>query len=105
VFGIKRTRAPKENFRKSLYMNRDFLLFTTFFFTFVTITEAFQITKIFNLQSNNPQSSEMATEQTFIAVKPDGVMRGLVGEIIGRFEKRGYHHSLEMLIIDSSLLR
>lgn len=23
-------------------------------------------------------------------VKPDGVQRGLVGEIIGRFEKRGF---------------
>lgn len=23
-------------------------------------------------------------------VKPDGVQRGLVGEIVGRFEKRGY---------------
>ncbi|CEH16658.1 nucleoside diphosphate kinase [Ceraceosorus bombacis] len=32
----------------------------------------------------------MATEQTYIMVKPDGVQRGLVGEIIGRFEKRGY---------------
>ncbi|MCO5587691.1 hypothetical protein L7F22_041642 [Adiantum nelumboides] len=32
----------------------------------------------------------MATEQTFIMVKPDGVQRGLVGEIVGRFEKRGY---------------
>ena len=30
------------------------------------------------------------TERTFIAVKPDGVQRGLVGEIIGRFEKKGY---------------
>jgi nucleoside-diphosphate kinase len=30
------------------------------------------------------------TERTFIAVKPDGVQRGLVGDIIGRFEKRGY---------------
>uniref|UniRef100_A0A7E4VDY5 Nucleoside diphosphate kinase n=1 Tax=Panagrellus redivivus TaxID=6233 RepID=A0A7E4VDY5_PANRE len=30
------------------------------------------------------------TERTFIAVKPDGVQRGLVGEIIARFEKRGY---------------
>jgi nucleoside-diphosphate kinase len=30
------------------------------------------------------------TERTFIAVKPDGVQRGLVGEIIGRFEKRGF---------------
>ncbi|XP_068193277.1 nucleoside diphosphate kinase B-like [Antennarius striatus] len=29
-------------------------------------------------------------ERTFIAVKPDGVQRGLCGEIIHRFEKRGY---------------
>jgi len=29
-------------------------------------------------------------ERSFIAVKPDGVQRSLVGEIIGRFEKRGY---------------
>ncbi|EXJ60927.1 nucleoside diphosphate kinase [Cladophialophora yegresii CBS 114405] len=32
----------------------------------------------------------MSNEQTFIAVKPDGVQRGLVGDIISRFEKRGY---------------
>lgn len=30
------------------------------------------------------------TERTFIAVKPDGVQRGLVGKIIARFEERGY---------------
>ncbi|KAF2859754.1 nucleoside diphosphate kinase [Piedraia hortae CBS 480.64] len=29
-------------------------------------------------------------EQTFIAVKPDGVQRGIVGDIISRFEKKGY---------------
>ena len=29
-------------------------------------------------------------ERTFIMVKPDGVQRGIVGEIIQRFEKRGY---------------
>jgi len=29
-------------------------------------------------------------ERTFIAVKPDGVQRGLVGEVIKRFEARGY---------------
>lgn len=28
-------------------------------------------------------------EQTLILVKPDGVQRGLIGEIIGRFEQRG----------------
>ncbi|KAI1075638.1 nucleoside diphosphate kinase [Whalleya microplaca] len=34
--------------------------------------------------------SNMSTEQTFIAIKPDGVQRGLVGTIISRFESRGY---------------
>ena len=29
-------------------------------------------------------------ERTFVMVKPDGVQRGLVGEIIARFERRGY---------------
>ena len=28
-------------------------------------------------------------ERTFLAVKPDGVQRGLVGDIIARFEKVG----------------
>ena len=31
----------------------------------------------------------MAHERTFVAVKPDGVERGLVGEILRRFEQRG----------------
>src|SRR6056297_4239197 len=29
------------------------------------------------------------TERTFVMVKPDGVQRGLVGDIISRFEERG----------------
>lgn len=28
-------------------------------------------------------------ERTFIMIKPDGVQRGLIGEIISRFEKKG----------------
>lgn len=32
----------------------------------------------------------MPAERTFIAIKPDGVQRGLVGEIIGRFERKGF---------------
>ena len=28
-------------------------------------------------------------ERTFIMVKPNGVARGLVGEVVGRFERRG----------------
>ncbi|TMW67787.1 hypothetical protein Poli38472_007459 [Pythium oligandrum] len=29
-------------------------------------------------------------ERTFIAIKPDGVQRGLISEVIARFEKKGY---------------
>lgn len=37
-------------------------------------------------------------EQTFLMVKPDGVKRGLIGEIITRFETKGYKlNRLEML--------
>lgn len=32
----------------------------------------------------------MAIERTLILVKPDGVSRGLVGELLTRFERRGY---------------
>lgn len=32
---------------------------------------------------------DLAVEQTFVMVKPDGVERGLVGEIIKRYEQRG----------------
>ncbi|WP_096153763.1 MULTISPECIES: nucleoside-diphosphate kinase [Bacillus] len=30
-------------------------------------------------------------EKTFLMVKPDGVQRNLVGEIVSRFEKKGFH--------------
>jgi len=29
-------------------------------------------------------------EKTFVAIKPDGVQRGLVGEILNRFERKGF---------------
>lgn len=32
----------------------------------------------------------MSQERTFIMIKPDGVQRGFVGEIIKRFEQKGY---------------
>ena len=31
-----------------------------------------------------------SSERTFIAIKPDGVQRGLMGEIIKRFEQKGF---------------
>ncbi|OAY30738.1 nucleoside diphosphate kinase 2, chloroplastic [Manihot esculenta] len=34
--------------------------------------------------------ASMEVEETYIMVKPDGVQRGLVGELISRFEKKGF---------------
>jgi nucleoside-diphosphate kinase len=43
-------------------------------------------------------------EQTFIMVKPDGVRLGLVGEVVGRFERRGFAlRGLKALHIDRTL--
>ena len=38
------------------------------------------------------------TERTLVLIKPDAVRRGLIGEILGRFERKG-------LAIDAMLLR
>lgn len=41
------------------------------------------------------------TERTLILVKPDGVARGLIGEVLGRIEKRGYKIvALELRTLD-----
>jgi nucleoside-diphosphate kinase len=43
-------------------------------------------------------------EQTLIIVKPDGVERGLVGEVLGRFERRGFKLAgLRLMQIDRAL--
>ncbi|MEN9294092.1 MAG: hypothetical protein RLZ38_141 [Actinomycetota bacterium] len=47
----------------------------------------------------------MISEQTLILVKPDGVKRGLVGEVIARVERKGYKiTNLRMLTADRNLL-
>jgi nucleoside-diphosphate kinase len=47
----------------------------------------------------------VSTEKTLILVKPDGVRRGLVGEVIARIETKGYAiDSLRMLEADRALL-
>jgi nucleoside-diphosphate kinase len=33
--------------------------------------------------------AEGTVERTLVLIKPDGVLRGLVGEILGRFERKG----------------
>lgn len=48
----------------------------------------------------------MSKESTFIMVKPDGVRRGLVGEIISRFERKGLTlDQIRVLTIDEDLAR
>lgn len=46
----------------------------------------------------------MSTQSTFVMVKPDGVRRGLVGEVIGRLERKGLQlDAMRMLTIDGEL--
>ena len=47
----------------------------------------------------------MSIEQTLILVKPDGVRRGLVGEVIARVERKGYTiEAVRMLQADRAIL-
>jgi len=47
----------------------------------------------------------VSTEKTLVLVKPDGVSRGLVGEVISRIEAKGYSiDALRMLHADRELL-
>ena len=46
----------------------------------------------------------MAVEHTFVMVKPDGVRRGLVGEVISRFEQKSLTlEKMRMLTIDEAM--
>lgn len=48
----------------------------------------------------------MAIERTFVMVKPDGVERKLVGEVIGRLERKNLTlQQMRMLTIDEDLAR
>src|SRR5258707_13346068 len=42
------------------------------------------------LASATYQTPAMAMERTLILAKADAVVRGLVGEVLSRFERRGY---------------
>lgn len=48
----------------------------------------------------------MAREHTFIMVKPDGITRGLVGEIVARFERKGLRlERIRTLTVDEALAK
>lgn len=45
-------------------------------------------------------------ERTFVMIKPDGVQRGLVGDIVGRFERRGLKVvAMKMLVLDNEMAK
>ncbi len=62
--------------------------FTSFDIRIAYVHVKVSISQNFSLQLNIAKMSN--TERTFIMIKPDGVHRGLVGEIIKRFEQKGY---------------
>lgn len=58
------------------------------------------------MQLSGGSLRRMAIENTFIMVKPDGVARGLVGEVINRFERKGLTlERIRHLTIDEPLAR
>lgn len=48
----------------------------------------------------------MARERTFALIKPDGVQRGIVGEILSRFERKGLKMvAMKMLTVSEDLAK
>jgi nucleoside-diphosphate kinase len=48
----------------------------------------------------------MASQQTFVMVKPDGVRRRLVGEVIRRIEAKGYDiREMKLITVDEPLAK
>jgi nucleoside-diphosphate kinase len=50
--------------------------------------------------------SDLQKERTVVLIKPDGVKRGLIGEVINRFEKMGLKiKALKMIWVDEELVK
>merc|ERR1712151_1264631 len=60
--------------------------------TLAATTALWSTSNMAECQQKTPYTGVPGTnkERTFIAVKPDGVQRAIVSDIIARFEKRGY---------------
>ncbi|XP_043706242.1 uncharacterized protein LOC122655918 [Telopea speciosissima] len=54
---------------------------------------------VYMLQEQEAHAAEM--ERTFIAIKPDGVQRGLIAEILSRFERKGFKLVAVKLVVPS----
>ena len=48
----------------------------------------------------------MTMERTYVMLKPDCIQRGLMGEVIARIERKGYHiANAKMIWLDEAILR
>ncbi|XP_072968268.1 nucleoside diphosphate kinase 3-like [Typha angustifolia] len=54
---------------------------------------------VYMLHDQEAHAAEL--ERTFIAIKPDGLQRGLIAEIISRFERKGYKLVAVKLVLPS----
>lgn len=67
-----------------------------FLTTLVASATAFAPSSSFNgspsliMQGTSSSALTMALERTYIMIKPDGVQRGIIGNIVSRFEQKGY---------------
>jgi Nucleoside diphosphate kinase len=61
------------------------LLQSQFYIIFILLCFSCNLSQDDNLKMANPNA-----ERTFIMCKPDAVQRGIVGEIIKRFEAKGF---------------
>ncbi len=60
---------------------------------------------MFSCYNSQKEKESGAMEQTFFMIKPDGVKRGLVGDILRRIERRGFtFERLELRQASSELL-
>jgi len=58
------------------------------------------------VQTPHQGVSGLKTERSLVMVKPDGVHRGLVGEVIGRIESKGFTiRALKMLRMDEKMAK
>lgn len=56
----------------------------------MSLSHSIIFTNGLNISGNGIERNMNVQERTFIMIKPDGVQRGLIGEIIARFERKGF---------------
>jgi nucleoside-diphosphate kinase len=54
----------------------------------------------------SPEVSPVADERTLVLCKPDAVARGLVGEVVGRLERKGFRLlAMELRTLDEAIAK